>query len=141
MAHMTACRLSALVAAIVSVLALVATGCGDGTGAAASSVTLLAPTEAQALIESGEVEVIDVRTPQEYSEGHIEGATLVDFYEPDFADRIAELDRGDEYVVYCRSGNRSSQATALMADVGFADVNDVDGGIVAWEAAGLPVVR
>jgi rhodanese-related sulfurtransferase len=42
-------------------------------------------------------------------------------------------------VVYCRSGNRSGQATALMADQGFAAVNDVDGGIVAWEAAGLPV--
>lgn len=148
MAVVTARRLPALVAALVSALALSAAGCGgDSTGATAAetttlgsgAVTLVSPADAQTLVESGEVQVIDVRTPEEYAEGHIDGATLIDFYEPDFADRIAELDPDGEYVVYCRSGNRSSQATALMAEQGFRDVNDVDGGIVAWEAAGLPV--
>lgn len=148
MAVVTARRLPALVAALVSALALVAAGCGrHSTGATAAetttlgsgAVTLVSPADAQTLVESGEVQVIDVRTPEEYAEGHIDGATLIDFYEPDFADRIAELDPDGEYVVYCRSGNRSSQATALMAEQGFRDVNDVDGGIVAWEAAGLPV--
>jgi len=128
------------VAALLAGLALVVAGCGGGSSSDAR-VALLSPTEASALVESGEVEVLDVRTPEEYATGHIEGAKLVDFYEPDFAQRIDELDRGEEYVVYCRSGNRSSQATALMAEQGFTDVNDVDGGIVAWEAAGLPVVR
>ena len=134
---------------LLAALALVAAGCGgDSSGAteettvaAASAVTLVSPEDAHRLVEEGEVEVIDVRTPEEFDEGHIEGATLIDFYEPDFADRIAELDRDREYVVYCRSGNRSGQATALMADQGFAAVNDVDGGIVAWEAEGLPVTR
>lgn len=125
-------------ASVLAVLALVVAGCGGSNEAA---VTLVSPIEASELIEGGDVRVIDVRTPEEYAAGHIEGATLVDFYEPDFADRIAELDRDAEYVVYCRSGNRSSQATALMDEQGFEDVNDVDGGIVAWEAAGLPVTR
>ena len=107
----------------------------------ATSAALLSPDDASAKIESGDVEILDVRTPEEYAQGHIEGATLVDFYEPGFADRIAELDRDREYVVYCRSGNRSGQATAIMADQGFSTVNDVEGGIVAWEAAGLPVIR
>ena len=150
MAAVTVRRLHSLAAVLVAALALIAAGCGGGSSSAtseetttaeSSAVTLVSPTDAQTLVESGDVEVIDVRTPEEYAEGHIEGATLVDFYEPDFADRIAELDRGQEYVVYCRSGNRSSQATAIMAEQGFAVVNDVDGGIVAWEAAGLPVTR
>jgi phage shock protein E len=150
MAVVTLRGLRSLAAVLVAALALIAAGCGGGSSSAtsqetttaeSSAVTLVSPTDAQTLIESGDVEVVDVRTPEEYAEGHIEGATLVDFYEPDFADRIAELDRGQEYVVYCRSGNRSSQATALMAEQGFAAVNDVDGGIVAWEAAGLPVTR
>ncbi len=143
-------RLRAHALSLVAAFALVAAGCGGGssgataaetTAGASSAVTLVSPAEAQALIEGGDVEVVDVRTPAEFAEGHLEGATLVDFYESDFADRIAELDRDREYVVYCRSGNRSSQATAMMAAQGFADLNDVDGGIVAWEAAGLPVVR
>lgn len=142
MADVTVRRLPAFAGVIASLLVLAAVGCGGSSSStAASPVTLVSPTEAHALIRSGDVEVIDVRTPEEYSEGHVEGATLVDFYEPDFADRIAELDRDQEYVVYCRSGNRSSQATALMAEQGFAAVDDVDGGIVAWEAAGLPLVR
>lgn len=149
MARMSVTRLRAIAAAVAAALALVGAGCGGGTSSAtsqetetaASAVTLLSPDDANAKIESGDVEILDVRTPEEYADGHIEGATLVDFYEPDFADRIAELDHDREYVVYCRSGNRSGQAAAMMADQGFSTVNDVDGGIVAWEAAGLPVTR
>jgi phage shock protein E len=140
-----------LLAALLTALALVGAGCGGDstttpadtatqTEAATSQVALLEPAAAHALIAGGDVEVLDVRTPAEYDEGHIEGATLIDFYEPDFATRIGELDHDKEYVVYCRSGNRSSQAVALMAAQGFTAVNDVDGGIVAWQAAGLPVM-
>ena len=84
--------------------------------------------------------VVDVRTPEEFDAGHIEGATLIDFYREDFADELATLDPDTPYVLYCRSGNRSSQARALMETLGFAGVADVDGGIEAWTAAGLPVV-
>ena len=68
-------------------------------------------------------------------------ATLIGFHEPDFADRIAELDRDATYVVYCRSGNRSEQAVALMAEQGFTAVNHLDGGVTAWSAADLPLTR
>jgi rhodanese-related sulfurtransferase len=83
--------------------------------------------------------VLDVRTPEEFAEGHVADSTLIDIYEADFADRIAALDPDVPYVVICRSGNRSSQAVALMRDLGFSDVTDVDGGILAWNAAGLPL--
>ncbi len=148
---MSAHRMRSLAAALLVAAALVAAGCGGSStatptdtaaptdAATTSPVTLLQPADAQALIADGDVEVLDVRTPSEYDEGHLEGATLIDFYEPDFAERIGELDRDTEYVVYCRSGNRSAQAVALMAEQGFTAVNDVDGGITAWQADGLPV--
>jgi rhodanese-related sulfurtransferase len=66
---------------------------------------------------------------------------MIDFYSPDFADQLAELDPEASYLLYCRSGNRSGRTTEIMADLGFTDVADVDGGILAWTAAGLPVVE
>lgn len=85
--------------------------------------------------------ILDVRTPEEFAEGHLDGATMLDFYEPDFADRLAELDPDKSYLLYCRSGNRSGQTAALMEQLGFRDVADVDGGILAWTADGHPVVQ
>lgn len=83
--------------------------------------------------------VLDVRTPEEFAEGHLEGAVLVDFYAADFAEQLAALDTDVPYLVYCRSGNRSGQALGVMEQLGFASAVDVDGGIVAWAGAGLPV--
>ena len=80
-----------------------------------------------------------MRTPEEFDEAHLEGAIMLDFYEPDFADRLAELDTDVPYLLYCRSGNRSGQARTMMTDLGFADVADIDGGITSWVDAGFPV--
>ena len=85
--------------------------------------------------------VLDVRTPDEFAEGHLPGAILVDFYEPDFPSRLQALDPGVPYLVYCRSGARSGRTEQLMGQLGFADVTDVEGGILAWIDAGLPVER
>jgi phage shock protein E len=84
--------------------------------------------------------VLDVRTAEEYAEGHIDGAVQLDFYSPDFAEQLAQLDPTVPYVVYCRSGNRSGQTVPIMEELGFTSVADVDGGIVAWQNSGLPVV-
>ncbi len=62
---------------------------------------------------------------------------MIDFYEPGFADEIAALDPEGEYLLYCRSGNRSGQTAALMAELGFEQVWDLDGGVIAYGAAGL----
>lgn len=94
-----------------------------------------------ATLQGGDVIVLDVRTPEEFADGHLEGAVMIDFYSPDFADQLGELDPTKSYVLYCRSGNRSGQTTEIMSDLGFTDVADVDGGILAWTAAGLPVVE
>ena len=107
-----------------------------------AGAVVVSPEEAAATIEAAPdgLVILDVRTPEEFAEARIEGATLLDFYRADFAERLAELDRDVPYVLYCRSGSRSDQAFALMRELGFTSVQDVDGGIVGWMDAGLPVV-
>lgn len=84
--------------------------------------------------------ILDVRTAEEFADGHLEGAIMIDFYRDDFADELAKLDPDVPYLLYCRSGNRSGQTTAIMEELGFSDVADIDGGILAWNQAGLPTV-
>ena len=83
--------------------------------------------------------ILDVRTPEEFDAGHIDGAIMVDFYSPDYADQLAELDPDVPYLLNCRSGNRSGQTRLTLAELGFTDVADVDGGLVNWTEAGSPV--
>ena len=109
---------------------------------AAAGIRLVSPQDGasmQADPPEGLV-VLDVRTPDEFAEARLDGAIMIDFYEDDFATQLAELDPNASYLLYCRSGNRSGQTALLMEELGFTDVADVDGGIVAWNAAGLPTV-
>ena len=92
-------------------------------------------------IAANDLVILDVRTPEEFAEGHLAGAIMIHFYDHDFADQLAELDPAVPYLVYCRSGSRSGQTTALMKDLGFTDVADVDGGILAWTEAGLATTK
>jgi len=107
-----------------------------------SGIRVVTPEEAAETIADApdDLVILDVRTQDEFDEAHIDGAVLLDFYRDDFADRLAELDPTVPYVLYCRSGNRSGQARAIMDDLGFQSVEDVDGGIVGWQQAGLPTV-
>jgi phage shock protein E len=111
--------------------------------ACSSSATLetVSPEAAAAVIDgTSDVVVLDIRTPEEFADGIIDGAVNIDFYEPDFAAQLDTLDKDADYVVYCRSDNRSGQAMDVFADLGFTSVTEIDGGIVAWYQAGLPVV-
>ena len=118
-------------------MTIVASACSS-TGVAVSPVS---PAEAAAVIAAGsDVVVLDIRTPQEFNEGIIEGAINIDFYESSFAATLDTLDKDAEYVVYCRSGNRSSQARKTFESLGFTNVTEIEGGIVDWYASGLPVV-
>lgn len=85
--------------------------------------------------------IIDVRTPREFAEGHIEGAVLIDYQAPDFREKINALDRAKTYLVYCRTGNRSRGAVTVMQSLGFNNIYHMVDGIVAWQGKGYPVVR
>ena len=96
----------------------------------------LVDTDFSMKIQETERVLLDVRTPEEYAEGHLEGAQLIDFYGPTFETQLEALDREASYAVYCRSGNRSGQVLARMRELGFIDVVDLEGGIVAWQKNG-----
>jgi len=83
--------------------------------------------------------ILDIRTPEEFAAGHIAGAINIDYYASDFEALLGDLDLDVPYVMYCNSGNRSSNALALMDSIGFAEVYELDGGIQAWFGAGNPV--
>lgn len=84
--------------------------------------------------------VLDVRTPGEYAGGHLEGAVLLDLTGGDFAAALPGLDPDTEYVVYCRSGNRSGQAVSMMVQAGFPAVTDLGSMEAASAATGLDIV-
>ena len=104
--------------------------------ASGAFLAMVDPAGAEAILAAGGVEIIDVRTPEEFAEGHLPGADLIDISAPDFLDRIEALDRSATYFVYCRSDNRSGQATALMADLGFDSIYELEGGTIAWLSSG-----
>lgn len=115
--------------------------CGSAT--TSPDITLVSVSEASAVIEEAPAAlvVLDVRTPEEYNQGHLEGAINVDFYAEDFAAQLDQLDKDVPYVLYCKSGNRSGQTAPIMTDLGFDEVFEIDGGIDAWSAAGEPLQR
>ncbi len=108
----------------------------------AAGIRLVSATDGAAIVDDPPegLVILDVRTPEEFSEARIDGATMLDFYREDFAEQLAELDRDTPYLLYCRSGNRSGQTSALMKTLGFSNVAEVDGGILSWNGAALPVV-
>jgi rhodanese-related sulfurtransferase len=111
----------------------------------ASSASSIPPNAADSLVRAEAKDprflLVDVRTPEEFAQGHIAHASLVDFKAPDFSERIGQLPRDGKILIYCRSGHRSGMALSRMKELGFSDVHDVDGGINAWTAAGLPLEK
>ncbi len=117
-------------------------GCGGGKPQA--KIQAVSPEQAWDLVQKHQQDpnfvILDIRTPQEFQAGHIPGAVNIDFYAPDFEQQLAQLDRNKTYLVYCRTGHRSGQAMPIFQKLGFAQVYNLQGGILAWARAGLPVV-
>ena len=94
-----------------------------------------------AMTEEPDVVVLDVRTAEEFAEGHIDGAMHIDQGKGDFVEKAkATLDKGKTIAVYCRSGRRSANAAGRLSAEGFKCVN-LKGGIMAWKEAGQPVTN
>jgi rhodanese-related sulfurtransferase len=91
-------------------------------GACSSSDESSSRVDAAVIAESM---IIDVRTPEEYAAGHLDGATLIDIKDASFDAKIAELDPNASYIIYCRSGNRSAQAVERMKGAGFTNLTDL----------------
>jgi len=105
----------------------------------------ITPQEAFTLIQNNQNNpdfvVIDVRTPEEFTEEHIENATNINFYSESFRDMLNNLDKNKTYLIYCKVGGRSGSALDIMVELNFKEVYNVSGGIIAWNAEGLPTVK
>jgi rhodanese-related sulfurtransferase len=100
---------------------------------------MLTTISASAFAEKNTTEtrtIIDVRTKEEYDASHIEDAINLDMMNATFTTQLSELDKNEPYSIYCRSGNRSEQVLRTMEKLGFTDVIDLNGGVVAWQQNG-----
>ncbi len=111
-----------------------------GCTSKASAITNVNVKDFATKTQEAGVITLDVRTPGEFSQGHIQGAMNIDVEASTFDSEIAKLDKTKAYAVYCHSGNRSGVATQTMAKAGFTHLFNLENGISDWMAQGMPTV-
>lgn len=83
--------------------------------------------------------ILDVRTPGEVAQGKIEGAVVIDFYQPDFLDQVSKISKDQEIYIYCAVGARSEEAARILIQQGYTKVYHLQGGIQSWYQNGFPI--
>ncbi len=124
------------VVALVGILS----ACSCQTQNVHPSITNLSSSEFNERIKNDGI-LIDVRTPSEFNEGHLENAMAMDYYDDAFEKMAIELPKDKDVYVYCRSGRRSSSASIILLEQGHPQVYNLIGGINAWHTSGLPVFQ
>ena len=112
---------------LVTVLGI---NCNTKSQSQSDSITVITPTEFKE--KSVNHTIIDVRTPQEFSEGHIDGAININYFDNNFLDQIAKYEKNEPLFIYCKSGNRSGKASKKIIGLGYKQVYDLEGGILNW---------
>ena len=107
----------------------------------ADGVQVLEVSKYEKKMTQPEVQLVDVRTPEEFSEGHLENAINIDVTADDFDAKVASLDKEKPVMVYCKSGGRSAKASARLKELGFKTISDLEGGITNWKSENKPVVK
>ena len=116
-------------------LAVILTGCAQESNSADLTVAEFSAKSQEAGVIS-----LDVRTAQEFAEGHLKNAININVESGNFEKEIANLDKTATYAVYCRSGRRSQVAIDRMKAAGFTNLFNLNAGVQEWAAAGLPLV-
>lgn len=104
-----------------------------------SEIKVISPEEMQTLLELDDVQIVDVRTPEEYKNGFIQNSQNIDFSSPTFDEDITRLDKTKPVILYCKSGGRSAKCTKKLKDAGFVKIYDLNGGITQWKFKGLEI--
>jgi rhodanese-related sulfurtransferase len=125
---------------LLVLLVLTLVGALTLSSCSSSSVQAVSPQDWLAKSQQQGVVIVDVRTPGEYAQGHVDGAINIDVEGGAFDQQIAKLDKNATYVVYCHSGRRSGLATDAMAKAGFTNVVNLQGGIADLQSAGASIV-
>lgn len=84
-------------------------------------------------------QLIDVRTPEEFEKGHLSHAQNINWNDDNFNKQVEKLDKNQAVYVYCQGGGRSASAAARLAELGFKHIVDMEGGVMAWRVAALPL--
>lgn len=126
---------------LIAFISIVTLGCKESTKVQEAEVELITVEEMDSLLELGKVQLIDVRTPNEYNDGHIEGAVNIDYRNENFEELISKVDKSKPVAVYCGRGGRSGKCSAFMKKAGFTKIYDLDGGITEWKFKGKSVVK
>ena len=130
-------KISFLLAAMTVILSCTKTDVNSQT-----TVQSIPPKAFSQKIEASSNEVIlDVRTPEEFSEGHLKNAINIDVDNDNFKTEISKLNKSTPVYVYCYAGGRGSTAGKELVKAGFKEVYNMDGGIKEWEEAGLPIIK
>jgi len=95
-------------------------------------VSLLDPIQFEEKIKEKNVQLVDVRTPNEWGNGVIGVPMKINFLENNFKEKVEKLDKTKPIAIYCKSGGRSGQAAKLLSELGFKEVYDLKGGILNW---------
>lgn len=111
--------------------------CNDAATQAVKKIDPIAFSAA--LEEKEEVQLVDVRSKEEFGSGHIENAVNYDVNADDFREQLGSLDKNKPLFLYCAAGTRSGKASEIAAEAGFKEIYDLSGGIRAWQAGQLPV--
>lgn len=105
----------------------------------AQKIQIIAPEEVYKVMNNGgDLQLIDVRTKEEFTEAHLKTAQNICVTDDDFKEKVAHLDKNEPVYLYCRSGRRSANAAKIMKEMGFKEIYDMDGGILKWSNQGLP---
>ena len=104
-----------------------------GGNSSNENTTLLTTEEFKKHISKKGVQLIDVRTPNEFKASHIKGAKNIDFYSGSFKTQFNKLNKNKPVYIYCRTGSRSRHASNKLFDMGFKEIYDLKGGIVTWK--------
>ncbi len=101
----------------------------------ASIQTIEAKAFASQLESTASPQLLDVRTHEEFQEGHIDQAINIDWYDDTFAAQVSHLDKSKPVFVYCKAGGRSEQAAGKLVEMGFTQIYNLNGGMMKWNAA------
>jgi len=124
----------------LALVALLLNSCTNGQNI--SDNTNLSAVEFAAKIkEIPTAHIIDVRSPEEYSSGHLQGSKSINWNGDNFDSQILKFDKTKPIMVYCHSGRRSAAAANKMRAKGFKEVYELNGGILAWLEANLPIIN
>lgn len=134
-------KITFLIPSILLSMAFISASCQQPVQEKETGVKNISAAEFRKMADKKEGVILDVRTAEEFAEGHIPGAINIDYNSENFKSEVQKLDKNKSYEVYCRSGKRSSASAEIMNELGFKNVVNLEGGILEWQENGFEVVK